>query len=49
MYIVDSHCDSIMRVADRTFPLVIPYNLSQRYQIQSKKIKKCVQNIKEAN
>ena len=35
MYIVDSHCDSIMRVAERTFPLINPYNLSQKYpQVQ---------------
>ena len=32
MYIVDSHCDSIMRVAERTFPLINPYNISQKYQ-----------------
>ena len=35
MYIVDSHCDSIMRVAERKFPLINPYNLSQKYpQVQ---------------
>ena len=32
MYVVDSHCDSIMRVAERTFPLINPYNLSQKHQ-----------------
>ena len=32
MYVVDSHCDSIMRVAERKYPLINPYNLSQKHQ-----------------
>ena len=31
MYVFDSHCDSIMRVAERKFPLVNPYNLIQKH------------------
>ena len=32
MYIVDSHCDSIQQVDSRNFPLVNPYNMSQKYK-----------------
>lgn len=31
MYIVDSHCDSIARVADGTYGLVNPYNFSEKH------------------
>ena len=31
MYVVDSHCDSIQQVDSRNFPLVNPYNMSQKY------------------
>ncbi len=31
MFIVDSHCDSIARVADGTYGVVNPYNFSNRY------------------
>ena len=32
MYVVDSHCDSIQQVDGRNFPLVNPYNISQKYK-----------------
>ena len=32
MYVVDSHCDSIQQVAARNYPLVNPYNFSQKYK-----------------